>query len=441
MYLHTLLEYAFLASTISAAPHPQHSEQQLAKRATPIFDLFAANDPNQATLMAAIPDAIQMARLAQDRTTWQSIYDKYFPTAVQAQVAQVFNNIVPDPVNNPTVGSANLANARFNGLDLMTFSARGSSCALGSWAYSIPFPLGFGILYPPAVSGSTSVYVCPLGYTLPNLASSIDCDSLGTETSDAMDFLGATILHEWMHNPLLGAAATGNPITDYNGQAGYGPDATLDLLQDNPDACITNADSFTWLALEIYWSNECAATYQAPSSALSAVTCYHAADPDGAEGYCPFISDQGWCDCGDAGLFPMIPSDQPASPCGYTVAPDMPAWSPPTSNCGWYPSTPVDPTCGPYDVSTTDAAAMVSNLTSYGNDGYLCCSDGTGGCSNVVDTDGVALDLCADTTDVLCTDCSSLATLTSNFASTCVSGGLIGGTQAVVEAPGLLLEL
>ena len=36
-------------------------------------------------------------------------------------------------------------------------------------------------------------------------------------------------------------------------------------------------------------------------------TCYHAADPDGAQGLCPDLSNNGWCDCGSDGYYPMLP--------------------------------------------------------------------------------------------------------------------------------------
>jgi len=430
----------FLAWPITGAPQPHHATQRLTKRTFPIFSDFADGDPDQAYLEAAIPDAIAMARLAQDQTTWQSIYNKYFPSGVQAQVSQVFKNIVPDP-SNPGTGSDALANCRIIGEDIAADSPQGSPCEnRGTWGYTYRVvPPG---LFPDVSAQSSVTYFCGEAYSFPIQAGDITCDSLGPTLSAGMEFLGATILHEWMHNDAIGAAATGNNIIDYNGPAGYGPYSTRQLLVDAPAACITNADSFAWLALEIYWSSTCNTTYQDPAEP-SAITCYHAADPDGGEGFCPSISDVGWCDCGYDGLFPEIPDGQPAAPCGYTVAPDIAGgtWSPPSSNCGWYPTASVAPTCGPYDVSSDDAAVMASNLTSYADAGTICCSDGSGGCVNVIDTDGVALDLCSTSLTPQCMDCGSLAAYTTNLASACQSGGMVGGTQAIAEVPGLYLAV
>ena len=58
--------------------------------------------------------------------------------------------------------------------------------------------------------------------------------------------------------------------------------------------------------------------------------CVHEADPDGAEGLCPNLSNYGWCDCGDAGTYDMLAGDDP---CGYTAIPSSGSIALTSTNC------------------------------------------------------------------------------------------------------------
>ena len=171
---------------------------------------------------------------------------------------------------------------------------------------------------------------------------------------------------QWMHNDGIGAQGTGGDhIKDYStpedSKAGYGPFKTRQLALNDPTQCITNADSFLWLAYEILWTKNCLsgndrfkdpAADNTVASALPALppnptltgqltddgipvtatipafisaspstptpSCEHAADPDGAMGLCPNLADDGWCDCGSAGDFPVLGG---SDFCGYTALP------------------------------------------------------------------------------------------------------------------------
>ncbi|KAL6720862.1 hypothetical protein ACLMJK_002787 [Lecanora helva] len=61
-----------------------------------------------------------------------------------------------------------------------------------------------------------------------------------------------------------------------------------------------------------------------PVSPKTAATphCEHAADPDGSQGYCPDVSDAGWCECDDGNDYPVISSGK--SPCAYSTLPATP---------------------------------------------------------------------------------------------------------------------
>ena len=56
-------------------------------------------------------------------------------------------------------------------------------------------------------------------------------------------------------------------------------------------------------------------TTPAPSAAFG---CLHAADPNGAQGYCPAVAATGWCVCSDSSTYGI---ETGFNPCGYTAPP------------------------------------------------------------------------------------------------------------------------
>ena len=134
-------------------------------------------------------------------------------------------------------------------------------------AYTNPAPSG---LDPGAPNTASITFFCDKAFTLPSRYEDITCATVGDTLSTSMEFLGGTILHEWMHNDALGAQGTGgshigdfNPRTflDPRGQddpsAGYGPYKSRQLFINHPEQCIVNADNFLWLAYEILWTRAC----------------------------------------------------------------------------------------------------------------------------------------------------------------------------------------
>lgn len=92
--------------------------------------------------------------------------------------------------------------------------------------------------------------VCPAGFRQTPLLS-ISCDTLGEDVSDAMESLGASILHEYTHytkliSPPLAGSSTDDQYGWYNSQA-FAPYA--ESLQ--------NADSYAWFAIEAYFTIKC----------------------------------------------------------------------------------------------------------------------------------------------------------------------------------------
>ena len=122
-------------------------------------------------------------------------------------------------------------------------------------AYTVPIPPQFREPHQPDTA--TVTRFCPTAYTSPLKYSSISCNDVGDTASTKMEFLGAIILHEWFHNDAIGKAAIGVHIEDVDGLNGYGPVATRNMRNNRPNDCIRNADSYTWLALEIFWTKHC----------------------------------------------------------------------------------------------------------------------------------------------------------------------------------------
>ncbi|KAK8221842.1 hypothetical protein M8818_000007 [Zalaria obscura] len=124
----------------------------------------------------------------------------------------------------------------------------------------------------------------------------------------------------------------------------------------------------------------------------------------------------------------------------YTAQVPTGPWTLPTSNCE--PTGPAStPTCGPYDMSVDDAESLNQQLDTIGADGIsACCAQGNG-CWNVVTTDNVAIDLCSSNDNWQCVDCARMANYAAGLISTCQQDGNVGGSQDIIEAPGLSIAI
>lgn len=416
---------------------------RLNKRTLPPLEDFPDQEPEntrKGLLQSALPDAITLAAtVSGTQLSYQDIWDKYFPRENQQTVQALWNNIISD-TTNPGTGTDVLQHAAIIGFDVASGSAANGLtadwCAQGYDAYTVPVDLG---AIQGAVPGQSISYFCPRAFNSPNKLSDITCDQVSDAVSIDMDTLGVTILHEWMHNDLIGAAVTGTHITDVLGMAGYGFYAVRQLLANHPTEAINNADSFTLLALEVYWTKQCKSGRDRFNDPVTppAVSCQHAADPSGGTGVCPAVGAAGWCDCGTAGDYPTVDGDDI---CPYTTQPEQGPYVLPTTGCEPTGSTS-SATCGPYDVSLADAQTMNQQLNDLGANGEsACCALGKG-CFNVVSTDGVAFDLCSTGDDWQCVDCARMANYAAGIISTCQQDGMVGGKQDIVEAPGLSIAI
>lgn len=247
-----LLATSVLSFPADTSPNSKH----LNKRTFPDFeDWPPGSDADKQQIQNALPDAIDLVAAAiSDYTKYKPIYEKYFPEVDHQRAQNVFKNIVSDP-NNAGTGEARLKECIIIGLDVAKGNPGGDPCAEGAEAYTIPIPPT--LIDPGQSQTATITHFCPNGLKATPRYSNVQCGDLGDTTSVKMDFLGATVMHEWLHNDAVGKAATGVHIEDINGINGYGPTNTRNLRNSSPNDCLKNADSYTWLALEVFWTKKC----------------------------------------------------------------------------------------------------------------------------------------------------------------------------------------
>lgn len=87
--------------------------------------------------------------------------------------------------------------------------------------------------------------------------SSVECFGLGPRVSWKMETLGSILLHEYTHWTKFIVPPMGAETKDY----AYGPKGARDL--DKVKA-VYNADSYSWLANEYFWSTNCSKKFGDP---------------------------------------------------------------------------------------------------------------------------------------------------------------------------------
>ncbi|KAI9149907.1 hypothetical protein HJFPF1_09653 [Paramyrothecium foliicola] len=258
-----LLPSFLLATSVAAAPLVSQPHALL-KREFPEFeDEHNFGEGQEDIIKNALPDAIDLVtRVTENYEGYKDIWSNYFPEDDHETVMEVFQRIVPE-ADDPGEGDDRLKNARISGYNFFPAMGKGDPCAEGSAAYTSNWvdekenPLGF-----------SRTHFCPPAYEQPPKYEDMKCTDLGDTVSDKMDFLGATVMHEWIHNDDIGTEVIGERIIDVDGLKGYGPANVRRMLSDNPEKVKLNADSYTWLAIEVFWTKLCLKDdrYKAPSS-------------------------------------------------------------------------------------------------------------------------------------------------------------------------------
>ena len=95
---------------------------------------------------------------------------------------------------------------------------------------------------------------------------------------------------------------------------------------------------------------------------------------------------------------------------------------------------PSSPTCAP---GATPSDVQAINLQLDSRAGTQCCSSGGIGCSLIASTGTALTNLCTSNQTELCVDCARLANYVAGIISSCHVDGTVGGTQDIIEEPGL----
>jgi hypothetical protein len=103
---------------------------------------------------------------------------------------------------------------------------------------------------------------------------------------------------------------------------------------------------------------------------------------------------------------------------------------------------PSKPHCGAHGYTIPVADVQNVNKQLDKKAGQMCCGPKVG-CTNVGASGGKAVDLCVTKKNDkrLCVECARLANYVAGLGSKCVKDGKVGGTQDIVETPGLKVEI
>lgn len=106
---------------------------------------------------------------------------------------------------------------------------------------------------------------------------------------------------------------------------------------------------------------------------------------------------------------------------------------------------PSKPKCGDHGYTAPYADVDNVNKQLDGRGEEDCCTDDQGGCNNIGTGGNIAVDLCADAGVKLCVACARLANYVAGLEDTCQQKVgdtvMVGGTQDIVETPGLQVQV
>ncbi|KAF2853096.1 hypothetical protein T440DRAFT_505976 [Plenodomus tracheiphilus IPT5] len=130
------------------------------------------------------------------------------------------------------------------------------------------------------------------------------CSKLGEHISTAVwtkNFIGANVLHEFMHYPRVGKDSVGSQITDYAYDAFQCHALAVDEKEERRALTLTNADTYVWFVLDIAFAEICGKSFSGPRDERDDdATNQDWPDSD------PETDDptNGACDCNESGCTP-----------------------------------------------------------------------------------------------------------------------------------------
>ncbi|KAL8678018.1 MAG: hypothetical protein Q9186_005587 [Xanthomendoza sp. 1 TL-2023] len=217
--------------------------------------------PNQLDKVeTAFSDALLLASVAHDYIDGDdTIFPNYFNEADRENVKRVYATIL-GPVTEP--GASPVGNDLL-GLMLVQVTDTNKDCKNGALAYTndedpnepyiVLCPNAFNKKAISSLKGAESPDENRF-----HAAQYVRCETLeanGGRVSYRMNCLGATLLHEYMHFDKMMEPIFATPIIDQPDEIGYGPYKVYDNL--DRDLARLNADSYTYYALQVFWTEAC----------------------------------------------------------------------------------------------------------------------------------------------------------------------------------------
>ncbi|KAI4271154.1 MAG: hypothetical protein LQ337_006209 [Flavoplaca oasis] len=279
---------------VSRRNFPGPSFRQQGRRAEPFVAadvLDSANHPSpRDRVSGAIYDALQLVIVALDKIdNDNTIFPNYFSRRDREKVKAVYQAIA---------GPCNTGNVMLSDLTLTTQEEPDEECDVDTLAY----------LYPPS-GEQARITLCPnffkkKAFTMVKGAPNPDddpdhyvrCEELRADghVSYHMETMGAVLLHEYTHFNRITKSIFSKRILDQessDGKLAYGAYRVYNELNKNLLSRV-NADSYTYYAMELFWTEFCNFQFLAPrkgidddDSACGGSVCSHgsAATSDGSE--------------------------------------------------------------------------------------------------------------------------------------------------------------
>ncbi|KAL8712688.1 MAG: hypothetical protein Q9220_003220 [cf. Caloplaca sp. 1 TL-2023] len=258
-----------LTEKVAKRNFPGLSFRKQAERAEPaiakdiVDTLFHPNKHDQ--VETAIYDALQLAMVAWDRIDNDNIiFPNYFARRDRANVKQVFENII---------GICKTGNVMLSKLLIQTTDPS-NDCDDDTLAFMDDdepnFP--FIVLCPSAFTQKAFTMLKGAPDPKNDVNRYVRCDEIvaNGHVSYLMNSLGATLLHEYTHYDKLMQPVYGKSILDQklnDNQGAYGPWAVYNNLNKALLARV-NADSYTYYALEVFFTHFCGTAFAAPREGI-----------------------------------------------------------------------------------------------------------------------------------------------------------------------------
>ncbi|KAL8686620.1 MAG: hypothetical protein Q9224_005390 [Gallowayella concinna] len=271
--------FAFILVTVFcpslSMSNANYSLHALPERAEPMTGSCFEDTPRHPNKLdqveTAFSDALHIASAAYDNIDSDTtIFPNYFNEVDRANVKRVYGTILGDlgALGTPSAGNDML------GLILIQSKDTSDGCQDGTLAYTNdqnpdkPYIVLCPNAFKKKAIGSLKGAEDPETNRF-HAARYILCETLeanGGRVSYRMNALGATLFHEYTHYDKLIEPIFSAPIIDMPDSKGYGPLNVYNNL--DRDLAKLNADSYTYYALQVFWTEECHQDFLPPRAGL-----------------------------------------------------------------------------------------------------------------------------------------------------------------------------